>query len=144
MADAVSSLDVKAVARKLLKGDFDVSNASLQGKLVLVRVDFNVPTVDKGKSVTDWTRVDAALPTLRLLSGQGARVMVASHFGRPKPKKMTMEEMKSAFSLNLLSEKLTSELAGSFVGVTQSCIGEDSEARVAALQNGQVRTCSAE
>lgn len=133
-------MDVKAVARKLLEGEFDVSKASLQGKLVLVRVDFNVPTDSDGKSVTDWTRVDAALPTLSLLSEQGAKVVIASHFGRPKPSKMTLEEMKGKFSLALLADKLSSELPGVFQGVTQSCIGEDSDSSVAALENGQVRT----
>ena len=110
MDEAGATLDVKAVARELLSGEFDVSTASLAGKLVLVRVDFNVPTTSDGKTVTDWTRVDGALPTLRLLSAQGAKVVVASHFGRPKPAKMTLDEMKSKFSLSLVEDKLSEEL----------------------------------
>lgn len=142
VSDEAPTVDVKAVARELLKGAFDVSKASLEGKLVLVRVDFNVPTVGDGKSVTDWTRVDAALPTLRLLSGQGAKVVVASHFGRPKPSKMSLEEMKSNFSLSLVADKLSEELSDAFKGVTESCIGEDSDSRIEALENGQVRNQS--
>ena len=141
MEDLQNSPHVKAVARELLNGDFDVSQADLSGKLVLVRVDFNVPTKaaeDGLREVTDWTRVDAALPTLRMLCGQGARVMVASHFGRPKPSKMTLEEMQSQFSLRLLSDRLASIFPGAFKGVTESCIGEDADKRIAALENGQV------
>lgn len=132
---------IKAVARELLNGDFDVSKADFSGKLVLVRVDFNVPTFtteDGNKEVSDWTRVDAAVPTLRLLCGQGAKVVVASHFGRPKPAKMTTEEMKSQFSLNLLSDKLANVFPGAFKGVTESCIGDDADKRIAALENGQI------
>jgi phosphoglycerate kinase len=142
MAGHSPAFDVKEVARHLLKGDFDVSQASVAGKLVLVRVDFNVPTA--GGTVTDWTRVDAALPTLRLLSNQGAKVIVASHFGRPKPSKMTLGEMKSKFSLSLLLDKLVKEFPGCFKGVTKCCIGEDSETRIAALENGQVRNITSQ
>ena len=138
MTEAVPIIGVKAVARELLSGDFDVSKASFTGKLVLVRVDFNVPTVREGTSVTDWTRVDAALPTLRLLSGQGAKVVVASHFGRPKPGKMTLEEMKSKFSLSLLTDKLSQELGDAFKGVTECCVAGDSGPRIRALEAGQV------
>lgn len=143
MAQEITTPDVKAVARELLKGDFDVSKADFSGKLVLVRVDFNVPTTttEDGKEVSDWTRVDAAVPTLRLLCGQGAKVVVASHFGRPKPAKMTIEEMKSQFSLNLLADKLANVFPGAFKGVTESCVGDDADKRIAALENGQVR-CS--
>lgn len=132
--------DAKSVARELLRGDHDVTKAQLTGKTVLVRVDFNVPTTSDKKSVTDWTRVDAALPTIRLLSGQGARVVLASHFGRPKPDKMTLEEMKSMFSLIILTDKLKSELGDAFMGMTASAIGEATHARIQSLENGQARS----
>jgi phosphoglycerate kinase len=60
----------------------DLDRASLDGKTVLVRADLNVPV--EGSTITDDQRIQASLPTLRLLTEAGARVVVFSHFGRPK------------------------------------------------------------
>ena len=61
----------------------------LKDAKVLVRVDFNVPFLNKdGKNITDDTRIREAMPTIKYLSDAGAKVMLASHCGRPKEKSM--------------------------------------------------------
>ncbi|TGG81108.1 MAG: phosphoglycerate kinase [Aphanocapsa feldmannii 288cV] len=104
--------------------------ADLRGKRVLVRVDFNVPLDDSG-AITDDTRIRAALPTIDDLTGKGARVILAAHFGRPKGQ--VVESMR----LNPVVARL-SELLGKPVAKTDSCIGPAAEARVASLGEGDV------
>ena len=107
-----------------------LSTDDLSSKRVLVRVDFNVPLDDNG-AITDDTRIRAALPTITSLTGKGARVILAAHFGRPKGK--VVESLR----LTPVATRL-SELLGQPVATTDSCIGADADAKVAALSPGDV------
>jgi phosphoglycerate kinase len=107
----------------------NLSASELSGKRALVRVDFNVPLDDQG-NITDDTRIRAALPTIQDLKQKGAKVILASHFGRPKG-------VDDKLRLTPVAKRL-SELLGEEVIKTDDCIGDDVAAAVAALQNGQV------
>jgi phosphoglycerate kinase len=102
----------------------------LRGKRVLVRVDFNVPLNDGG-AITDDTRIRAALPTINHLKDHGAKVILAAHFGRPKG------QVNEAMRLTPVAARL-SELLGVTVVKTESAIGPDAEAQVAAMAEGDV------
>jgi phosphoglycerate kinase len=104
--------------------------ADLRGKRVLVRVDFNVPLDDAG-AITDDTRIRAALPTIAHLRDNGAKVILAAHFGRPKG------QVNEGMRLTQVAARL-SDLLGVPVVKTESCIGPDAEAKVAALGEGGV------
>jgi phosphoglycerate kinase len=104
--------------------------ADVSGKRVLVRADFNVPLDEQG-NITDDTRIRAALPTIQDLTGKGARVVLCSHFGRPKGK--VVDEMR----LTPVAKRL-SELLGQDVVKCDDCIGEAVLSAVNGLQNGQV------
>ncbi|UUO16349.1 phosphoglycerate kinase [Dolichospermum heterosporum] len=106
-----------------------LSAADISGKRALVRVDFNVPVDDQG-NITDDTRIRAALPTIQDLTQKGAKVILASHFGRPKG-------VDEKLRLTPVAKRL-SELLGQEVVKTDDCIGDDVAAKVGALANGQV------
>ncbi|MCY0879010.1 MAG: phosphoglycerate kinase [Firmicutes bacterium] len=99
----------------------------LQGKRVLVRVDFNVPVDDEGR-ITDDTRIRGALPTLRELGDRGARVVVMSHRGRPKG--------WGGASLDIAAERL-GQLLGRPCHFVDDIRGEKAQQAVAALQPGE-------
>jgi phosphoglycerate kinase len=103
--------------------------ADLQGKRVLVRADFNVPVDDQG-NITDDTRIRAALPTINDLTSKGAKVILSSHFGRPKG-------VEDKYRLTPVAKRL-SEVLGQEVIKPSDCIGEEVASVVAAMQPGQV------
>lgn len=109
---------------KLTLKDLDLRN-----KRVLVRVDFNVP-LEAGR-VTDNTRIRAALPTIRYLVDNGARVILMSHLGRPKGK------VKEELRLDPVARELEN-LLGRPVYKVNDCIGPEVEAAAAALKPGEV------
>lgn len=106
-----------------------IRDLELSGKRVFIRADFNVPLAN-GK-VEDDTRIRATLPTLKLAIDRGARLVLASHLGRPKGKP------ESKYSLAPVAERLK-ELLGKPVIFASDCVGEQPESRSKALKNGQV------
>ncbi|PZO18623.1 MAG: phosphoglycerate kinase [Leptolyngbya foveolarum] len=108
----------------------DLSASNVSGKRVLVRADFNVPLDDAG-NITDDTRIRAALPTIRDLTSKGAKVILASHFGRPKGK--VVDSMRLTPVAKRLSEKL-----GKDVIKCDDCIGDEVASKVSNMKNGDV------
>ena len=107
-----------------------IRELDVAGKRVLVRVDFNVPLDEAGRIVDD-TRIRAALPTVEHLLAQGASVILMSHLGRPRGRRVP------ALSLAPVAERL-SQLLGRAVGMAPDCVGTEVAAQAAALQPGQV------
>ena len=109
-----------------------IDQLDLAGKRVFIRVDFNVPLDAKGR-VTDDARIRAALPTIRHALGKKARVILASHLGRPKGDPSDKEK----FSLEPAAQRL-SELLGIDVILADDCIGDGVKKAVADLGEGKV------
>tara|TARA_A100001035_G_scaffold75891_1_gene58372 strand:- start:995 stop:2203 length:1209 start_codon:yes stop_codon:yes gene_type:complete len=102
----------------------------LEGKKVLVRVDFNVPLNESGQ-ITDDTRIRAAIPTIKYLIKNSAKVILAAHFGRPKG------QVNEKMRLTPVAERL-SDILGKTVNLTKSCVGEEAIAQSSILNNGDV------
>lgn len=107
----------------------NLSSSDLSGKRALVRVDFNVP-LDEAGNITDDTRIRAALPTIQDLMQKGAKVILVSHFGRPKG-------VDDKLRLTPVAKRL-SELLSQEVIKCDDCIGEEVANKVAGMQNGGV------
>ncbi len=101
----------------------------VRGQRVLVRVDFNVPL--DGATITDDTRIRAALPTIEQLRGAGAKLVLVSHLGRPKG------EVKAEFSLAPVAARL-GELLGTDVKLAPAVVGDEVVALSNALADGEV------
>ena len=107
-----------------------VDQIDVKGKRVFVRVDFNVP-LDEARNITDDARIVKSLPTIQYLVNKGAKVILASHLGRPKgQRKMEYSQAPAV--------KRLSELLGKNVTLAPDCIGPDTEQVVAEMQPGDV------
>jgi len=106
-----------------------IRDLDVRGKRVLIRVDFNVP-VEEGR-VTDDTRIAAAIPTIQYATDKGARVILASHLGRPKGRP------DPKYSLRPVAEHL-SALLGREVRLAPDCVGPEAAAAVAELKDGDI------
>jgi len=106
-----------------------IDDLDVKGKRVLVRCDLNVPMKDG--VVTDTTRIDRSVPTLKDLSDRGARIVIVSHFGRPKGQ--VVPEM----SLRPVAEAM-SKAIGRDVAFATECIGPAAEAAVGRLEDGDI------
>ncbi|MCC6471337.1 MAG: phosphoglycerate kinase [Alphaproteobacteria bacterium] len=107
-----------------------IDDVAVAGKRVILRADLNVPMRD-GK-VGDMTRVERLAPTIRELAEKGAKVVVISHFDRPKGK------VVPSMSLGPLAPALSKVLGGKRVAFAEDCVGGKAQAAVAGLKNGEV------
>jgi len=106
-----------------------LDGVDVAGQRVLVRVDFNVPMA--GGAVTDDTRLEAALPTIRRLREGGAKTILLSHFDRPKGKRVPSMSLKPVVAP-------LEKLLGAPVAFAEDCVGETAEKAVAAMKDGDV------
>lgn len=109
-----------------------IKDVDVKGKRVLVRCDFNVP-LDENKKITDENRIFGALPTIKYLIENNAKIVLCSHLGRPKG------EANSKFSLKPVADRLN-ELLGGIVTFADDdeVIGKETKAKVAALEDGKI------
>jgi phosphoglycerate kinase len=118
-----------------IKGGFlmnkmSIDDVAVKGKRVLVRVDFNVPVDENGK-ITDDRRIVAVIPTIKTLTTRGAKVILASHFGRPKGK------FNAKYRMDAMATRL-SELMGQSVVKVNDCVGAEPQKAIAALPEGGI------
>src|SRR5499427_10413311 len=112
-----------------------IRDIDLKGKRVFMRVDFNVP-LDGTGAITDDTRIKASLPTIKYAVEHGARLILASHLGRPKGKPNPKMSLKPA--ADRLRMMLDRDLArGENVGFCPDCVGEEAEEMAFKLEKGQ-------
>jgi phosphoglycerate kinase len=108
-----------------------IENLDLSGKRVFIRVDFNVPLDKKTGAVTDDARIRAALPTIQYAIGKRAKVILASHLGRPDGKVVQGLSLEPAGAV-------LQKLLGQDVTIADDCVGDGVRKNVADLREGQV------
>ena len=108
----------------------NIQDISLEGKRVLIRVDFNVP-LDEHFNITDNSRILAALPTIKKVISCGGKAILMSHLGRPK------DGFEEKFSLKHIVKQL-SKLIDRTVAFSNDCIGESTTADISKMENGDV------
>lgn len=107
-----------------------IDDIQVKGKRVLVRVDFNVPVDDNGQ-ITDDRRIKAAIPTIKSLTDRGAKVILVSHFGRPKG------SPNVKYRMDAMGKRL-SELIGKSVVKVNDCIGAEPKKAIEGLPEGGI------
>lgn len=107
------------------------SDHNFKGQKALIRVDFNVPLNDQ-LEITDDTRMQAAVPTIKKILADGGSVILMSHLGRPK------DGPTDKYSLKHLVNRLVKLLGGATVKFAEDCVGEVAEKAAASLQPGEV------
>jgi phosphoglycerate kinase len=127
--EALGAHEIRRIAPPANMKKLSIRDLELRGKRVFIRVDFNVPMA--GDKVEDDTRIRETLPTLRYAIDQGARLVLASHLGRPKGK------VDPKYTLAPVAERLR-ELLGKPVVFAADCVGADAEAKSKALRDGEV------
>lgn len=108
-----------------------VNDFNFKGEKVLIRVDFNVPLNKESFEVTDDTRIKAAIPTIKKILNDGGAVILMSHLGRPKGSPEEKYSLKHVVGH-------TSKLLGIEVKFAHDCVGQEAEAKAAALKPGEV------
>jgi len=109
-----------------------IEDIEVKGKKVLVRCDFNVP-LDKEGNITDENRIVGAMPTIKYLSDNGAKVILCSHMGKPKG------EPKPEFSLAPVAKRLSEKLGKEVVfAADDNVVGENAKKAVAAMNDGDI------
>jgi phosphoglycerate kinase len=110
-----------------------IRDLSLQGKRVLVRVDYNVPLQEKDgvQTITNDKRIKETVPTIKYLIEQGARILLCAHLGRPKGKRDPKQSLEPVV-------KPLSGLIGVPVKFVDDCVGEKAEQAAAGLKDGEV------
>ena len=109
-----------------------VEDINVKGKKVLVRCDFNVP-LNENQEITDENRIVGALPTIKYLIGQGAKVILCSHMGKPKG------EPKPEFSLAPVAKRLSEKLGKEVIfAADDNVVGENAKAAIANMADGDV------